>query len=543
MIDMKKPIKNLIFDKDKPVYSTEINNQREEILNSDFVNAVIEAKKERRKNDPYFPFYHYINGFGFMNDPNGLCYWNGRWHLFYQQFYTDEKGNGTTYWGHAVSKNMLEWVELPFAIYPGLEEECWSGATVVEKDIVTALYYGKGGNFEGLYGAVSNDPFLLNWTKTTNGPCLEKEVKNLRSPHCLYPKECGNQPYNVFDPFIFKEDDTYYAITGGVRRQPVTGAQMRNSYLFSSKDAKNWEYIHEFLDDNSFTAINDDGACPYFVPIEDMHLLIYYSHINGAKYLYGKFDKKNLKFLPANGGAFNHTSQRGGYCAPSAFPADENNVKTIFVMHSDNQLDAMSLPHTLRIGGSDREKICILPPENTDILHIDNFEIKNIELTANEEYVLPKEFSGNAIEMDVLYSAKNVPCLELRLARSDDGSEYTSICFYNERGGGIFGAPDFPLESVISVDCSHSSKCEKRMAPPENRRVLLQKDALKLKIFFDRSVLEVFINDEEVIGRCIFPDPNSIKISLVAHGNDTVVDQITLAHMKDINTEFNVSAL
>ena len=540
---MKNPIENIILDKDKPVYSAKIDKQREEIINSEFVNAAIKAKKERREYDPYFPFYHYVNGFDFMNDPNGLCHWNDRWHLFYQQFYTNEKGERTIYWGHAVSKNMLEWAELPFAIYPGPEYECWSGATTVEDDRVTALYYGKGGNFEGLYSAVSNDPLLLNWTKTTDGPCLEKELKDLYSPHCLYPEERCSQPYNVFDPCIFKEGDTYYAITGGVRRQPITGAQMRNAYLFTSKDAKNWEYLHQFVDDNSFTVINDDGACPYFVPIEDMHLLIYYSHTNGAKYLYGKFDKENLKFLPANGAPFNHTTQNGGYCAPSAFPADEKTVKTIFVMHSENGPEVMSLPHTLRIGGLNREKISISPPENTDILHLDEFEMKNIELTANEEYVLPSDFSGNTIEMDVLYSAKNVPCLELRLARSDDGSEYTSICFYNERGGGIVVGEDFPFESVISVNCSQSSKSKKHMSPPESRRVLLQNNALKLKIFLDKSILEVFINDEEAIGRCIFPDPESTKISLIAHGNDTVVDQIKLSHMRDINTELHTSAL
>ena len=213
---MKNPIENIILDKDKPVYSAKIDKQREEIVNSEFVNAAIKAKKERREYDPYFPFYHYVNGFDFMNDPNGLCYWNDRWHLFYQQFYTNEKGERTIYWGHAVSKNMLEWAELPFAIYPGPEYECWSGATTVEDDRVTALYYGKGGNFEGLYSAVSNDPLLLNWTKTTDGPCLETRLTEDRAIALAELRE----ELKILDKPIFLVGDganlTYKTLSGDI---------------------------------------------------------------------------------------------------------------------------------------------------------------------------------------------------------------------------------------------------------------------------------------------------------------------------------------
>ena len=111
--------------------------------------------------DPYRPLYHYVNPEANLNDPNGLCYWQGRWHLFYQAYPPEDTRQ---HWGHAVSDDLIHWRDLPLAIYPHPEDKCFSGSTLAEKDRVIAIYHGIAA---GTMVAVSSDPLLLNWKKVT----------------------------------------------------------------------------------------------------------------------------------------------------------------------------------------------------------------------------------------------------------------------------------------------------------------------------------------------------------------------------------------
>jgi len=57
------------------------------------------------------PVYHYVNPEGTLNDPNGLCRWQGRWHLFYQAYPPEDPRQ---HWGHAVSEDLIHWRDLPY---------------------------------------------------------------------------------------------------------------------------------------------------------------------------------------------------------------------------------------------------------------------------------------------------------------------------------------------------------------------------------------------------------------------------------------------
>lgn len=528
---------NFIDYAHRPIFSSDYETQKKEILSSDIVKSFIEYKKKRREENCYFPNYHFANSYGGLNDPNGLCYWKGNWHLFYQQFSFGPNNSKTIYWGHAMTADLVKWVELPHAIYRSLEWECWSGATCVEENRVIAAFYGYGGE-EGIYIAVSEDPFLLNWTKITEKPVLPKEVKTLAMPHCFIPEENGMQPYNVFDPCIWKQGNTYHLITGGVKRQELTGSQLRNDYHFTSEDLIHWQYLGNLTSDSCFTVLEDDGACPYFLPLGDKHMLLYYSHANGAKYLLGAYNGRD-QFVPVNGGSMNSTSQRGGYCAPSGFPFENGDVCAVYVMHSDDGPDFISLPHRISMGGLRKDEIRISPAADFSEVRTFIGEEKEICLTANEEKVL-SGISGNSMELELEYSKKDSSCFELRLLRSSDGKEYTSVCFYYRRGSGLVVGNEFPFKSIVSVDCANSSVSCHRVSAPETRQILLNDDdPLKLHIFIDKCVVEIFVNDSEAIGRFVYPDSASTAVSLISHGRDTVVDRITAYEIPDLNTELH----
>ena len=139
-------------------FSTTLEQQEQELVANPLLQRMQQVRKSL-ENDPYRPNYHYVNPEGRLNDPNGLCFWQGNWHLFYQAYPPEDPRQ---HWGHAVSPDLIHWCDLPYAIYPGPEKCCFSGATLVEENRVIAMYFGTE---VGEMIAVASDPLLLNWEK------------------------------------------------------------------------------------------------------------------------------------------------------------------------------------------------------------------------------------------------------------------------------------------------------------------------------------------------------------------------------------------
>ena len=86
----------------------------------------------------YRPNFHFTPQKGWMNDPNGMIYLNGQYHLFYQH-YPDETVWGPMHWGHATSKDLVKWNHQPIALYPDSIGMIFSGSAVLDKDNTSGL--------------------------------------------------------------------------------------------------------------------------------------------------------------------------------------------------------------------------------------------------------------------------------------------------------------------------------------------------------------------------------------------------------------------
>ena len=90
------------------------------------------------------PEVHFTPLRNWMNDPVGLIYYQGNYHLFYQYF-PYEKHWGTMHWGHAVSKDLVNWQHLPIALYPSKLEDCngcFSGSAAEDGGKMYLFYTG-----------------------------------------------------------------------------------------------------------------------------------------------------------------------------------------------------------------------------------------------------------------------------------------------------------------------------------------------------------------------------------------------------------------
>ncbi len=530
----------------KATFATTIEEQEKQLQSDPLILRFAESRKKQSK-DPYRPIYHFVSPESSLNDPNGLCFWQGNWHMFYQGYPPEDRRQ---HWGHAVSKDLIHWRDLPYAIYPSPERAVFSGATLVEDNRVIAIYHGTA---VGNMVAVATDPLLLNWEKITGQVVIPSKSATGFS-----------QPYSVFDPSIWKRDGIYYSLSAGRRARSDAGS-FGTSSLFRSKDLATWEYVHEFVEGDRFTVKGDDYACPYFWPIGDRYIMPFFSHMSGGQYMLGDYDKEKDKFLVSSHGKFNFgATGPAGVHAPSATPDGKGGVIIIFNMNPGkptgewNQI--MSLPRKLTLVGKDdlRQE----PTGDIESLRLNKQVVGATKLSGNKEVVLPN-IKGNAMEISAEISFKGAQVIELNILRSPNKEEYTRIILYKDKGfskgleykSGEGTAmmpadlvswvlnekpaprPPNPRLSLISIESSFSSSLpDVQVRPAETAPFQLNPDeSVKLRIFIDKSVVEVFVNGKQCVAMRVYPGrEDSMGVSILSHGQDAELSSLEAWQMKSI---------
>lgn len=206
--------------------------------------------------------YHYRPQHGWVNDPNGLVYFDGYYHVFYQHAPDYETPwQQPMHWGHARTKDFLHWEELPVALTPGDMYDrggCWSGTATV-RDGVLYLFYAS---------VVPNeDPAYPNkWVQTVSmayshdGIHFTKYEKNPVIAH--YPAD-GCPDFR--DPAVACIDGEYYIVMASGH----TETKKARLLLYKSADMRTWEYegIMSEWENCRF------AECPSFVPFGEKYLL------------------------------------------------------------------------------------------------------------------------------------------------------------------------------------------------------------------------------------------------------------------------------
>lgn len=528
-------------------FKNTLQEQEDQLKDNTLITRFAESRK-KLSSDRFRPVYHYVNPEGNLNDPNGLCYWKGNWHLFYQAYPPEDPRQ---HWGHAISNDLVHWRDLPYAIYPNPERAVFSGSSYVEDNRVIAMYHG---TMVGNMVAVSSDPLLLNWTKVTGNAVIP-----------LASSSGFTEPYSVFDPCIWKKDSIYYSLSAGRMPNGPGGRPVRANFLYKSKDLAKWEFVHEFVKDDRFTLIGDDGACPYFWPIGNRYIMNFFSHMSGGQYLLGDYDKKNEQFIVTSAGKYNNGA--AGPCgvhAPSATPDGKGGVIIIFNMNPGRPAEGwnqiMTLPRRLTLISKDA--IGQEPAGDLSSLHYNAKHTGTVKLPANTEIVL-KEIKGNALEMNAEINMMNSQLVELDVLRSPKKEEFTRILIYKEKGysrgleylagsGTVMMPADLMTAltgeksastaprtqgSLLTIESSNSSTLsDVRFRPPETAPFFLEPgETVKLRIFIDKSVVEVFVNGKQCAAIRVYPGRNdSVGVSVKSQGQEAELTSLDAWQMKSI---------
>ncbi len=498
------------------VYPDSLDEQLHAIEMDASVRRYRESRERLAEIYPYRPLYHFSSPENYMNDPNGLCQWQGRYHMFFQFRPT---GVDRVHWGHTVSDDLIHWRDLPMALYPDVERDCFSGQTLVEPDRVIAIYHGtQAGNAI----ATASDPLLLNWAKHPNNPVIPGTNQGT-----------GDGGYRVFDPCIWKEDDGYYSISGtfqdGDRGLDAVGVD----HLFRSRDLAEWEYMGPLMEDAFFAEPGEDAAVPNFWPIGNgRHMLLLFSHKRAGRYYIGKYDPDTHRFKPESHGRMNYGPWVvGSLHAPSATIDDSGRYLGIFNLHKGRETDEtdemMTLPRHYWLDSDNTLKMA--PVNEVESLRSGHRSVGTMEIPANGEVVLD-DIGGKAIELRATIDPSATREVGLYVLRSPNGAERTRISLYpNDHRR-------FDTSS-LQVDVSESSVRDDVWARSSEIGpiALKQDEMLDLRVFIDRSVIEVFANDRQCLTVRVYPErEDSRGVSLFARGGDAKLVTLDCWQMRSI---------
>ncbi len=478
--------------------------------------------REKMLADPYRPGYHFCTteDMGLPGDPNGAFYHDGRYHLMYLY---SRNGSGFC-WGHISSSDLVHWRHQPDAIGPGAGDEgCFSGGGFVDDDGTAYLTYWMLWGAKGIGMAAGRSPFD-RWTKLDANPVIrstEWGVTEIKSADGK-PVYLGSaDPSN-----IWKHNGRYYMLTGNllvlnkVGRNPDSPITEQGDrlYLFGSDDLKTWNYMHVFYDRNpEWTDRSEDNMCPSFLPLPSSpaggppsgkHLLLFIAHNKGCQYYVG--DYRDDRFFPDNHGRMSWVDNT--YFAPEAL-LDGKGRQIMWAWLTDNPptdrqqgwSGVYGLPRTLWLGEDGTLRMRPVPELETLRSHEKTWN----ETTLADGKTFPLEgVSGDSCELQFDVNPGTAKRCGVKVRAAADGSEETLLYY------------DADAKQLV-FDSTRSGQYGRQVV--EQAPLALQPgEPLKLRVFVDKSVVEVYANDRQAIGRRVFPaHAESLGITLFSEGGES----------------------
>lgn len=446
-------------------------------------------------NDEYKPIYHIHPQYGLLNDPNGLAYYNGKYHVFYQ-WYPFDASHGMKHWAHVSSADFINWNREEVALIPEKNYEshgAYSG-NAIEVDGKLHMYYTGNikYNAEDRY-AYQNLAIMDkegNITKYENNPIVNEIPKGYTG--------------HVRDPKVFKKDDKYFMLLG---------AQNNNNkgaiIVYQSNNSIDWNFKGELEVKNLYKDFGYMWECPDYINIDGKDILIFspqgiepkgfdYENIYNVIYAIGTMDLDNLVFEIDTMKEF----EKGfDFYAPQTFKKDSRTLlfawagmgEVEYPTDKNKWAHCLTFPRELRV-------------INNKLLQMPVDELNN--LRCDEAY-----FEGK-IENDVKIIDNDDNVYELNINLKNIHSEKFGLeLFASEKEGAKL---EFnKVEKTVTLDRSNFDKVFGVEYKTIRKEYINIDENIDIKILADKSILEVFINNGEVVFTSrIFPKENSTQIKV-----------------------------
>ena len=475
-------------------------------------------------NEPFRPQFHFSPAKNWTNDPNGLVFYQGEYHLFYQYNpFGDTWGHMS--WGHAVSADLVHWKHLPVALAEENGEMIFSGSAVVDwhnssglsrnpdprdPSCMIAIYTGNS-DHQSQSIAFSNDRGRT-WTKYKGNPVIDLGLRDFR------------------DPKVFRHEETHRWI------MVVALPADHKIRFFGSSDLKRWTALSDF---GPAGATSGAWECPDLFPLPvdgGQTRWVLSVNINpggiaggsGNQYFVGQFD--GTRFTNDNPASQTLWADYGKdfYASQSYSDIPSQDGRRIWLGWFSNWQYAnkepthpwrcgQSIPRVLRlkrIGNSIRlaqEPVAELASLRGEHLHIGPADVHEANLRLHG-------FQSDTYELSTEIETSGEAGFKLRKGTSEE-----TLAGYNAKRAEVF------IDRTRSGLVDFSADFPGRHAGP----AVSAAHRIKLHIFVDRSSVELFANDgETVISDRVFPSPASNGLEVYALGGSARVISLDLWKLK-----------
>lgn len=470
-------------------------------------NKFIQENKEK-VNLEYRLNYHLMGEYGWVNDPNGFIQFGGEYHLFYQHNPYEPVWEGM-HWGHAVSKDLVKWRYLSIALAPDSpydQDGCFSGCALEIKNRLYLMYTGfvfTGPDKEKDYRQTQ----CLAYSE--DGAGVFKKVKS--NPVIgvdLIPDEASKRDFR--DPKLIQRGEYYYAFIGSKDR--LGNGQV---LLYKTEDLSNWQFVGVAA--KSDGKMGNTWECPDFFHLGNHDFLLVspqfmqarrndFQNLHSSLYLVGQMDFKNGTFTATEIYPLDHGFD---FYAPQTLLDKQG--RRILIAWMDmwdtaettqtlghNWAGAMTLPREII---SKKGRLYFRPVREIKKYRQERFTLS--DFTFCGERIL--ETKGACYELQVSFIAREAEEFGLKLRVS---AKEETVISYNR------------TEQVLKFNRDQSG-----LGPQGERKtkISLINGKLKLRIFVDKSSVEIFINEgAKVMTGRIYPKQDAIGIKLFAKGECAV---------------------
>ncbi|CAI0746211.1 glycoside hydrolase family 32 protein [Serratia entomophila] len=454
-------------------------------------DQAVEALRAERRDD-YYPQFHLAPSAGWINDPNGLICIDGVYHAFYQHHPYDENW-GPMHWGHATSRDLAHWQHQPIALAPGEDYDkdgCFSGCAVDDDGVLTLIYTG-----HVWLGKAGDDD------RVREVQCLatsEDGVHFVKHGPVLTPPN-GIQHFR--DPKVWREDGEWWMVVGAKENG------LGQARLYRSADLRDWRF-DRLLGGAQALHQGYMWECPDFFPLGEKHLLLFspqglaaqgYRNRNRFQsgYLLGHW-RPGHDFSPTQ--PFCELDAGHDFYAPQTFTAADGRRLLFAWMDmwespmpskAHRWAGALTLPRELTLGADGGVRMN--PARELTALRREHRTLIPLKLR-NQRRPLAEALQELQITLDLAGS---------------DAERY---------GVAIGGAARLYVDNqahrlVLERFSEEPGLCGCRsVALPAGER-------LPLRLFIDRSSLEVFVNQGEAcLTSRIYPADGRCDLSLFAEG-------------------------
>jgi fructan beta-fructosidase len=478
-------------------------------------------------NEIFRPQFHFSPPEQWMNDPNGLIYFEGEYHLFYQHN-PDASFMGAIHWGHAVSDDLINWTYLPIALAPddslGL---IYSGSAVVDHD-----------NSSGLCPTDAPSCMIAVYTHSGGDDGTQKQSlavadKTARefTPYSGNPVLANPGIEHYRDPKVFWHEPTQNWIM-------VLAAGDRVK-IYGSPDLLQWQHLSDFGPGQG--AGSSIWECPdlFELPVANqpgetrwvMQVDMFSGAING-----GSGDVDGERFFNENSTATVLWIDYGRdfYAAQSWANIPEQDGRTILLAWMDNWdyaltlptepwRGAMTVPRELTLENIERQGIRLL---QNPIVELQQLRLGQIYRAQNQiisgEILLPESITGKTLELEAVFEPGNA--LEFGLLVRI-GEDECTVIGYDVAGEQLF--VDRTASGLSDFSSGFAGRHDAPLSVTEGRVII--------RILLDWSSIEVFGNNGNVtITDLIFPDPESNGLGVYSSGGDATLVSLKVYSLETI---------